>query len=62
MKQKQAHERVGISKLSLRLPDEVKAVVRREAAAEGRSMNSWIVRALERRVDRDLAELERHRR
>jgi predicted HicB family RNase H-like nuclease len=51
-------ERVGIWKVSLRLPDDVKAVVKRAAAAEGRSMNSWVVRALQRQVQQDLAELE----
>lgn len=62
MKQRPVHELVSIRKLSLRLPDEVKAIIRNEAAAEGCSMNSWVVRALERRVGRDLAGLERLRR
>jgi predicted HicB family RNase H-like nuclease len=44
--------------VSLRLPDNVKAVVKRAAAAEGRSMNSWVVRALQRQVQQDLTELE----
>jgi predicted HicB family RNase H-like nuclease len=43
--------------VSIRLPDAVKAIIKRAAAAEGRSMNSWVVNALERQVE--LAELAR---
>jgi predicted HicB family RNase H-like nuclease len=49
-------ERSGISKGSLRLPLDVKAVVKREAAAQGCSMNQWMVRALEERLSRFEAE------
>lgn len=52
-------ERAGIWKTALRLPDEVKAAVKRNAAAEGCSMNVWMLRAIERRVLEDVAELKR---
>jgi predicted HicB family RNase H-like nuclease len=52
-------ERPGIHRTSLRLPDHVKAIVKREAAAEGCSMNAWMLRALEKRVLEDLAALAR---
>lgn len=52
-------ERPGIHRMSLRLPDDVKAILKRKAAAEGCSMNAWMLRALEKRVREDLAELAR---
>lgn len=52
-------ERPGIHRTSLRLPDHVKAILKRQAAAEGCSMNTWMLRALEQRVREDLAELAR---
>jgi len=39
--------RTGITKTSVWLPPEVKTVVRQAPAAEGCSMNRWMVRALE---------------
>ncbi len=48
-------ERLGIWRTSLRLPPRVKAAVRRAAAAQGCSMNRWMVRELERHV----AEMEK---
>ena len=52
-------ERPGIHRTSLRLPDDVKAILKRQVAAEGCSMNTWMRRALEKRVREDLAELAR---
>jgi predicted HicB family RNase H-like nuclease len=49
-------ERSGTWKGSLRLPPDVKAVVKREAAAVGFSMNQWMVRTLEERLFRLEAE------
>jgi len=62
MKKGQAAARSGVWKVSLRLPDDVKAIIKRQAAAHGLSMNSWVVRALERKVSEDLAEMDRVRR
>lgn len=42
--------RNGITKTSVRLQPEVKAAIRRAAAAEGCSMNRWMVRELDRRT------------
>lgn len=44
--------RNGITKTSVRLPPEVKALVRQAAAAEGCSMNRWMVRELEIAVEK----------
>ena len=38
------------SRITLRLPDSLKASVERAAEAEGASVNTWIVRALQRAV------------
>jgi hypothetical protein len=38
------------SRITLRLPDSLKATVERAAEAEGASVNAWIVRALQRAV------------
>lgn len=49
-------DRSGIRRGSLRLPPDVKAVVKREAAAQGCSMSQWMIRALEERLSRPEAE------
>jgi hypothetical protein len=38
------------SRITLRLPDSLKAAVERAAEAEGASVNTWVVRALQRAV------------
>jgi hypothetical protein len=42
----------GMSRINLRLPDQLKARVEQAAAAEGLSVNAWLVRAAASAVDR----------
>jgi hypothetical protein len=45
-------EEGGMSRINLRLPDQLKARVEAAADAEGLSVNAWLVRAAAARVDR----------
>jgi hypothetical protein len=42
----------GVSRINLRLPDQLKARVEQAAAADGLSVNAWLVRAASSAVDR----------
>jgi hypothetical protein len=45
-------ERGALARINLRLPDHLKERVERAAAAEGLSVNAWLVRAVAAQVDR----------
>src|SRR5690242_13546544 len=42
----------GVTRINLRMPDRLKARVEQAAAAEGLSVNSWLVRAVSAAVER----------
>ena len=42
----------GVSRINLRLPDQLKARIEQAAGAEGLSVNSWLVRAATSALDR----------
>lgn len=43
----------GMSRVSLRLPDKVKAQVEQSAAAAGQSVNAWLMKAAVEKIERD---------
>jgi hypothetical protein len=55
-------EEGSISRINLRLPDQLKARIERAAAAEGLSVNSWLVRAAATAIDRSDDPRRRERR
>ncbi len=42
-----------MSRVSLRLPEKVKAQVEQAAAAAGQSVNAWLVKAAVEKIERD---------